>query len=414
MDVQIIIVEDSEFFGKLVKRQIISSLGLQVIWYKSYAEAEAGISQLTGNSIALLDFHLPDAMSGEIIDLFMKKNIPSIVMTGTFSADLQELIWSKKVIDYVIKEGGHSVGYIIELIDRFIKNAEIGILVVDDSKVGREHLKKLLGIHQFKVYEAKHGLEGIEVLESHSDIKLVLVDYEMPVCDGFEFTRKVRLNYSVDKLAIIGISARGSHAMLTKFVKYGANDFITKPFISELLYCRINQNLKIIDFFETVKQVALIDHLTKIHNRRYLFETGEVLFNSAKRNGTYLTATMIDIDNFKNVNDTMGHETGDLVIKKIANILKDNIRNSDILCRYGGEEFCIISNNMDPKEAITLFDKIREKIFTYPFSFNNKEFRISASFGVCIEKKNSLIDMINAADEKLYDAKKQGKNRICV
>ena len=95
------------------------------------------------------------------------------------------------MIDYVIKEGGHSVGYILELIDRFLKNSEIGILIVDDSKVGRGHLSKLLEIHQFKVYEAKHGLEGIEVLESNSDIKLVLVDYEMPVCDGFEFTRKV-------------------------------------------------------------------------------------------------------------------------------------------------------------------------------------------------------------------------------
>ena len=80
-----------------------------------------------------------------------------------------------------------------------------------------------------------------------------------------------------------------------------------------------------------------------------------------KRNGTYLTATMIDIDNFKNINDTMGHETGDMVIKKTAKILKENIRNSDILCRYGGEEFCIVSNNMDPKEAITLFDNIRIK-----------------------------------------------------
>ena len=94
METQIIIVEDSEFFGKLVKRQINNALGLQVIWYKSFAEAEKGISNLTGNSIALLDFHLPDVLNGEIIDLFMKKNIPSIVMTGTFSADLQELIWS--------------------------------------------------------------------------------------------------------------------------------------------------------------------------------------------------------------------------------------------------------------------------------------------------------------------------------
>ena len=414
MNSRILIVEDSEFYGKLLKRTITSQLGLQVLWFKTYAETESVIEDSDDICIALLEFHLPDAMNGEIINLCVRYSIPSVVMTGKFSPDLQELIWSKRVIDYVLKEGGHALEYLVELVDRSIKNKKIGILIVDDSKVGRNHLRNLLETHQFKIYEAEHGLEGLEVLEKNQDIKLALVDYKMPVCNGFEFTKKVRQKYPLDKLAIIGISARGSHAMMIKFIKYGANDFITKPFISELLYCRVNQNIKIIESFETIRQTALIDHLTKIHNRRYLFEAGEVLFNSAKRNGTYLAVAMIDIDNFKQINDTMGHVTGDSVIKKVSHLLKDNIRNSDLIVRYGGEEFCIVSSNMDPKQAIFLFDNLRLKIYQNEFLHEGNAFQVSVSFGVCIEKKNTLTDMINAADEKLYEAKEQGKNKVCL
>lgn len=412
MTKKILIVEDSEFYGKLLKRSISSKLGFQVLWYKSYQETEESLPDDVEILVAILDYHLPDAMSGEIIDLCKNKKIPSIVMTATFSPDIQEVIWSKKVIDYVIKEGAHSISYIIEQIDRFNKNQDIGILVIDDSKVSRLHLSQLLKIHHFKVYEAADGNEALEILESNLDIKLALVDYQMPVCDGFEFTKKARKSFPLERLAIIGISAKGSHAMMIKFIKYGANDFITKPFISELLYCRVNQNIKVIEYFEALREVALIDHLTQIHNRRYLYESGELLFNNAMRTGNYISVAMIDIDNFKTINDTLGHDAGDLVIKSTAQILKRSIRKSDIIVRYGGEEFCILGNNMDPKEVITLFDNLRKKIEEYEFNYEGSKFNVTASFGLCIEKKNSLTEMINSADNNLYKAKELGRNRV--
>lgn len=412
MNNKIVIVEGSEFYGKLLKQSIKSKLGFQVLWYKSYKEMKESLVANDDILLAILDYHLPDAMDGEIIDLCVSSNIPTIVMTATFSPDIQEVIWSKKVIDYVIKEGAHSISYIIELIDRFNKNREIGILIIDDSSVSRTHLRQVLKIHQFKTYEAADGNEALEVLDSHPDIKLALVDYQMPVCDGFEFTKRARQNYPLEKLAIIGISASGSHSMMIKFIKYGANDFITKPFVSELLYCRVNQNIKVIEYFETLREVALIDHLTQIHNRRYLYDSGELLYNNAKRNGNYISAAMIDIDDFKLVNDTYGHEAGDLVLKTIAKILKRNIRKTDMIVRYGGEEFCILGNNMDPKEVLTLFDKLRKKIEDYEFIYEGTVLKVTASFGICIEKKNTLTEMINSADDNLYRAKELGKNRV--
>jgi len=412
MTKKILIVEDSEFYGKLLKRSISSKLGFQVIWFKSFQETEKALEDTDNILLAILDYHLPDAMGGEIIELCRKWQIPSIVMTATFSPDIQEVIWSKKVIDYVIKEGAHSISYLIEQIDRFNKNQDIGILVVDDSTVSRTHLRQLLKIHQFKVYEAADGNEALEILDSHMDIKLALVDYQMPVCDGIEFTKRARKIFPLERLAIIGISAIGSHAMMIKFIKYGANDFITKPFVSELLYCRVNLNIKVVEYFETLREVALIDHLTQIHNRRYLYESGEMLFNNAIRNGNYLSVAMIDIDDFKIINDTYGHEAGDIVIKSIAQILKRSIRKSDIVVRYGGEEFCIVGNNMDPKEVISLFDKLRKKIEEYEFVYEGKKFKVTSSFGLCIEKKKSLTDMINNADNNLYKAKELGKNKV--
>jgi len=417
MSHKIIIVEGSEFYGKLLKHSISHSLGFQVIWFKSYKEAEAGLKDYAESGdilMAILDYHLPDAMDGAIVDLCLSFRIPSMVMSSTFSADIQEVIWSKKVIDYVIKEGSHSVGYIMEMIERFNKNRDISVLVIDDSAVSRKHVKGLLEVHHYNVYEAENGLIALEILENNPHIKLALVDYQMPVCDGFEFTKKARKNFPMEKLAIIGISAKGSHAMLIKFIKYGANDFITKPFVSELLYTRINQNIKLIENFESLREVALIDHLTGIHNRRYLFDTGELVFNTAKRTGSYITVAMVDIDDFKNINDTCGHDAGDYVIKTLARIFQGSLRSTDILARYGGEEFCIIGNNMDPKDAILLFESIRKKIDDYDFNHEGKKIAVTASIGLCIEKKNTLTDMINSADAKLYEAKDKGKNRVCL
>ncbi len=412
MDIKILVVEDSQFFGKLLKHNIESRLGYTVHWFKSLEETKKSFETEKEYSIALLDFHLPDAEEGEIVDLCNEENIPSIVMTGRFSPDVQESTWSRKVIDYILKEDSNCINYLIDMIQRFFRNRDLGILVVDDSSVARKHLLQLLQIHQFKVYEARDGLEAMEILESHMDIKLVLTDYSMPRCDGFELTRRIRQSYSTDRLAIIGISARGNHTMMIKFIKYGANDFFTKPFISDLLFCRIYQNLRLVDSFENIKEEALIDHLTGLHNRRYLFETGDLLFKTSQRTGQFMVVAMIDLDNFKAINDSLGHDMGDTVLEKVSEILSENVRESDILCRYGGEEFCIVGNNMHPKDAVLLFEELRYKIQEIEFNTDFKPFQITASIGLCLEKKDTFAEMISLADKKMYEAKQQGKNRV--
>ena len=414
MEIKILIVEDSQFFGKLLKHNIESRLGYTVYWYKTLSETREALEEIDDVSLALLDFHLPDAQEGEIVDLCISKGIPTIVMTGRFSPNVQESTWSRRVIDYVLKEDSNCINYLLEMIQRFFKNKDVGILVVDDSTVARKHLRQLLNIHQFRVYEAQDGIEAMEVLESQMDIKLVLTDYSMPRCDGFDLTRKIRQSFSTDRLAIIGISAKGNHSMMIKFIKYGANDFFTKPFISDLLFCRIYQNLKLVDSFELIKEEALIDPLTRLHNRRYLYETGDLLLKSAMRTGQYLIVAMMDLDNFKWINDTLGHDAGDQVLKRVSEVLEKSMRESDIISRYGGEEFCIVGNNMHPKDALVLFEEIRDKISKIEFQDKETTFNVTASIGLCLEKRASFSEMITAADKKMYEAKELGKNRVTI
>jgi diguanylate cyclase (GGDEF)-like protein len=414
MEGLILIVEDSSMYGKFLVRTIEHNLGLKTVWFKNYKETEEFLKTSQPISLALLDLRLPDALDGEIIDLCGDFKIPAVVITSDFNEDLQEFIWSKGVVDYVIKEGPNTAHYILDLVERFTNNSDTGILLVDDSKFARKHLKQSLKSQNFKLFEASDGLEALEVLKENPCIKMVLTDYNMPNCDGFELTKKIRTNYPLDKLAIIGLSAAGNHKLAVKFIKNGANDFLTKPFFSEMLFCRINLNLKIVQQFESFRSASFLDQLTNISNRRYLFETGNLIYENGERTGEYPVVAMVDIDNFKKINDTYGHPMGDMVIKKIANTLQSSIRKSDFISRYGGEEFCIVCSHMEESQIKEIFDKLREKVSSLSFKFSNETFNVTVSIGICSEPIGSFLTMIKKADEKLYLAKEQGRNRVCL
>jgi diguanylate cyclase (GGDEF)-like protein len=410
----ILIVEDSLMYGKLLERNIVNNLGFETVWVKTYAEAEAYLNLGKEITLALLDFRLPDALDGQIIDLFQRFRVPSVVITADFSDDMQELIWSKRIIDYVVKEGAHSIQYILDLIERIARNEQVGILIVDDSQVARMHIRNILKPLRFTVFDASSGAEALTLLDQHQNIKLVLTDYNMPNMDGFELTRRIRQTYSMDRLSIIGLSASGNHQLTVKFIKYGANDFLGKPFLSEMLYCRINLNLKIVEQFDTLREVTLIDHLTNVNNRRFLFEAGDLLFEDGMRSGNYPVVAMLDLDNFKRINDTYGHGKGDEVIRRIAETLQLSIRKSDVLSRYGGEEFCIVCRNMERSQIEKVFNLWKDKVGALEYSAGEDVFRVTVSIGVCTEQKGSFLEMIKAADEKLYQAKNEGRNRVCL
>jgi len=412
---KILLVEDDRFFGAMVVRKFSQENDLEIIWTQSLAECREILTSGKHDFFAaILDFNLPDAPRGEVIAEVITHEIPVIVFTASSDAAVREKVWSFNVVDYVFKEDAQSLEYLIYTIRRLEKNLQTKVMVVDDSSFFRKVLVDLLKTHQLQVLFAADGNEALALIEEHPDVKLVLTDFEMPELTGIGLTQKLRQIYNRDKLAIIGISAAGDQMMAANFIKSGANDFIVKQsFLTEEFYSRITQNIESVERSQMILEMSIKDHLTGLYNRRYLFEAGLQSFARARRQKTTLVCAMLDIDHFKKVNDNYGHDVGDLVLRELGEILQKNFRTTDIVARFGGEEFCVLAVDLDKGGAVKLFERLREKVEQYSLTTKKGEnLSITISIGICTELKESLEQMIKTADEWLYEAKNGGRNQV--
>ncbi len=405
---RILLVEDNKALSKLIRKKMEQSLDYEIVQAYSFSEAEQILEENDDFFVALLDLNLPDAPNGEIVDFVLSYGIPSIVLTGSIDSEIREEITSKNIIDYVYKGNMDDVNYIFSLIKRLSKNRDIKVMVVDDSQVARNKIKKILQKQMFKVIVAAHGEEALNYLEDNPDIQLVLTDYNMPVVNGIELTKEIRKQYDKNRIIIISVTSSNEQLISAKFLKIGANDFINKPFSDEELICRVNNSLEIKEYLDKMTNMAHLDFLTGLYNRRHFFEEINHILTSDK-----FAIAMIDIDDFKKINDTYGHDAGDKVIKSISTVLKRSIKGSDIVARFGGEEFCVALDNIDQKHAIGFFLKLKELISKKYVDFKDDKIYFTVSIGLSFGEKNGDINkLINYADEALYKAKKGGKNRV--
>ena len=240
----VLVVEDSQFFSNLLKKNIEEKLGHAVTCASSYADAMRIVENGQNNFfIALLDLNLPDASGSEIVDYAVSKGLPSLVFTAQFSEDLRKSLFSKKIIDYVVKETPSSLDYVISVIRRIHANIGLKALIVDDSNTVRSAVSGLMRTQQLTALEAQNGVEALAVLKANPDVRVVVTDYDMPEMDGVDLIKKIRAHHPMDELAIIGMSAHGDDVLSAKFIKSGANDIIHKPFQPEEFLCRVTQNL---------------------------------------------------------------------------------------------------------------------------------------------------------------------------
>lgn len=414
MKQHVLIVEDARMFSKVLQNRL-EDRGFKVVVAETLASAEKKIG-LYGELffISLLDLNLPDAPHGEIVDYVTSCGIPSIVFTGYFDDELREQMIHKKVVDYVTKEDPSSIDFVIHLVCRIHENQRTRVLVVDDSATARRYVLELLAIQQYRLAEAASGEEALKALAKYSDIRVVLTDYMMPGMDGFELTKKIRLKYGRNELAIIGMSGYGNNILSAKFIKYGASDFIIKPFLVEEFHCRVNQNVEILSHIRALEEAATRDFLTGLYNRRYLFSVGSKLFASARRNQIAIATAILDIDYFKQVNDSYGHDAGDLVLRHLADVLRQNLRETDIVARLGGEEFCLLLVNMDRAALEPFLYQLCTTIAGHDVPCSEKVVNITVSIGACASIHDSLDATLSIADTCLYRAKGQGRNMVVI
>ena len=315
---------------------------------------------------------------------------------------------------------------------------KVPILVVDDLPQNIMALEAVIADKGFDVITASSGNDALRLSLKH-DFALILLDVQMPGMSGFEVARLIRSNPKTNHFPIIFVTA-GMKDLLSQVEGYetGAVDYLIKPFEPVILCSKVQVfrelylQRKVIERFynnleqlveertselkeanRTISHQAATDYLTELYNRRYFNECLTAALSAARRHTYPLAMIMIDLDNFKRVNDTHGHSAGDLVLKRFASLLRDMIRTEDVAARWGGEEFIILLSHTVSDAAAALAERIRSA-FEQQSDSSSRLF-LSASFGVVQLQENDDADtLIRRADTALYQAKHEGRNRVVV
>ncbi|WP_183803576.1 diguanylate cyclase [Rhizobium sp. BK316] len=413
--IRILLVEDSRMFSAVLCHRFQTELNLSVVCCSSLKALREELSQDGhGYSMAVVDLNLPDAPYGEALDCTIEHDIPAIVFTATFDLNTRARILERNVIDYVLKDNEFALDNLVATVRRAIMNRKTRVLVVDDVSSARQVLVDLLKAQQYMVVEANSGLEAIAALEAYSDIELVVTDHHMPDMSGYELTRRIRHRFGSDKMRVIGVSSSNDRMLSASFLKAGASDFVYRPFVAEELQCRIANNVETLTQMKQLRAAAACDYLTGLYNRRYFYDNGPKLVNECLRLKMSSAVAILDIDHFKRLNDTYGHEIGDKVLRAVADRLQAIFEGSDnLLSRLGGEEFAILFPQMDSLAATKLCDEIRSEISRLRVTADDEELSVTVSIGLAeITGYETFENYLNAADQFLYMAKHKGRNLV--
>ena len=289
-------------------------------------------------------------------------------------------------------------------------------MIVDDSETSVVALTGILS-PDYSIYAARNGQEGIEAAKTHLP-DVILLDVIMPEMDGYETIAVLKSLESTREIPVIFVSGPSSPEHEEKGLALGAVDYISKPLSPAIVKLRVRHQIQIQNYIRTIEHLSRLDQLTEMPNRRSFDERFFSEWKKSKRDKTPTSVLMIDIDDFKKCNDTYGHLQGDIVLKTIAQVITRTLhRPGDFAARWGGEEFIVLLPDTDANGAMTVAEQLRNNIenAVVPLSDGQKA-KVSVSVGVNTQESSadsSIDDFINFADDALYTAKRDGKNRVC-
>jgi diguanylate cyclase (GGDEF)-like protein len=302
------------------------------------------------------------------------------------------------------------------------------ILIVDDHEDNVELLRARLEARGYRTTAAWDGREALEAVHRERP-DLILLDVMMPHVDGMEVARRIKGDRELPFIPIIMQTALDSTEHKVEGLDAGADDYITKPINFAELEARVRSMLRVKALQDEVERqrdelqalnqrllsISRTDGLTGLINRRHLEERLEEQFEHAKRLGEPFSIVMCDLDKFKSVNDTYGHQAGDAVLQQMATLLQNEAREIDHVGRYGGEEFMLILPGTVLDAGVTFAERVRHALAEHTFTFEGGAIRRSGSFGVAGWPHPRLVDcdsLVKAADEALYVAKETGRNKV--
>lgn len=298
---------------------------------------------------------------------------------------------------------------------------KIHVLSVEDSYIGFSTIKAILQKNDRFTLEWTRNIEKAFNVLGKEKFDLILLDYMLPDGNGLDFLK--RLNNKGIEIPVIAITGKGDEIIASKFIREGAYDYMSKEMMNkETLLKSIDNTLETFRIKKEIKSAQKImvamatrDDLTKLYNRRYFFDVFERDLARTKRYDSELVLALLDVDQFKNINDTYGHEAGDKVLVDLGWMIKESVRESDLPCRYAGEEFAIILNNIDAGMAKKVCERFKNRVADYEFTFNKSSFHATVSIGIVAynsTEERTTRELINAADQALYQAKSEGGNKV--
>lgn len=404
---EILIVEANQRGADTIADHVSAHLGTSSIIAGSLEAAQKAVSAKQQEIAAVV---LNIGLSPDNYVPFPK--IPTIVVTNGVPTSGKQIAFAPHVLDYLPDSQGYHLEYIVQLIRRVLFSRNAGILVAAREKVTRTFVRKLLADKGYMVIEARSAKDALANLQAHPEICMVIVDGEMCEEKEFSLIKTIRKAFKKDRLSVLALCERSREYQRVMLLRCGANDCIDKPLRIEEFQARVMINLHLMEVLSELTELTNRDFLTRLYNRKYFFEIGATLFENYKRGALKLTMAMLDIDKMKDINDAYGHLTGDLVIKKTAKVLSENLRSADVIARIGGEEFCVLATDIQSDDAQMVFERVKKALGREVIPTTAGNLRFGVSIGVTNTLSESFEQMLHAADTLLYQAKGEGRNRV--
>lgn len=294
------------------------------------------------------------------------------------------------------------------------------ILVAEDDVGSRMILAAVLRRHGFDPVVVGDGIDAWQIMKRKDAPNLALLDWEMPGMDGLEVCQKIRERPKLNPPYIMILTGRGEKGDIVRGLDAGANDYLLKPYDTGELLARIRVGQRmvqlqadLIEAKDALAYEAMHDSLTGLLNRRAILDCLSKELVRAQRRGTSLSIGLCDLDHFKRINDTYGHQAGDEALCGFARITRDNLREYDHVGRYGGEEFLVVAPDSSGSPQENLYERLRASVAAFPLKAKAGKISLTVSIGVVgVKSPVTVDDLLTIADGALYAAKEQGRNRI--
>jgi putative two-component system response regulator len=306
------------------------------------------------------------------------------------------------------------------------------VLVVDDDPATRNMISNFLLARGVDCVTAENGAAGLAIFDDIQP-KLIISDWTMPVMDGLEFCRRIRAHSSGKHVHFIMLTMHDDEQELARAFDAGVHDYLAKPFNAAAMLARLRAGLRAVELYSEIsdrhqgsrqlnaqlndlnqrlERLAITDDLTGLYNRRQAMHRLEEHWAMCNRYQRTVSVISLDIDNFKQINDAYGHSAGDAVLQGVAEVLRQCVRNTDTVCRIGGEEFLIILPSQTTQEAEICAHRCRVSVAERVFEFGELRIKATISLGIASRRPDMMqaADVLKEADDALYAAKHAGRN----